>query len=62
MEIRYYEETDSAVNWLRNVGLDTMGGVEGEDLRGSDPCGVVFIVTMRVHSMASRSTPGLRRG
>ena len=62
MEIRYYEETDSAVNWLQNVGLDTMGGVEGEDLRGSDPCCVVFSVTIRVNSMASRSTLGLRKG
>jgi hypothetical protein len=62
VEIRYYEETDSAVIWLWNVGPDTVGGVEGEDLPGSDPSGVVFIVTMRVNSMASRSTLGLRKG
>jgi len=35
MRITYYEETDSAVIWLRDPGPDTVGEIAGEDL--ADP-------------------------
>ncbi len=42
MRITYYEETDSAVIWLRGIGPDTVGDVEGEDLLDPAPGGMVL--------------------
>lgn len=42
MRITYYEETDSAIIALREVGEDTVGEIAGEDLPYPAPEGVVL--------------------
>ncbi len=42
MRIKYYEETDSAVIWLRERGADTVGEIAGEDLPDPAPGSVVL--------------------
>lgn len=42
MRIKYYEETDSAVIWLRERGPDTVGEIAGEDLSDPAPGSVVL--------------------
>ncbi len=42
MRITYYEETDSAVIWLRERGPDTVGIIAGEDLPDPDPGSMVL--------------------
>ena len=42
MRIKYYEETDSAVIWLRERGPDTVGEIAGEDLPDPTPGSVVL--------------------
>ena len=42
MRITYYEETDSAVIVLREIGSDTVGEVAGEGLSEPAPSGVVL--------------------
>jgi uncharacterized protein YuzE len=42
MRITYYEETDSAVIWLRDRGLDTEGVIAGEALPDPTPDSIVL--------------------
>jgi hypothetical protein len=42
LRITYYEETDSAVIWLRERGPDTVGVIAGEDLPAPDPGSMVL--------------------
>jgi len=42
VRITYYEETDSAVIVLRDLGPDTVGEIAGEDLPDPAPGGVVL--------------------
>lgn len=42
MRIKYYEETDSAVIWLRERGSDTVGEIAGEDLPDPAPGSIVL--------------------
>ncbi len=42
MLVKYYEETDSAVIWLRERGPDTVGEIAGEDLPDPAPGSVVL--------------------
>ncbi len=42
MRIKYYEETDSAVIWLRERGPDTVGEVAGENLPDPAPGSMVL--------------------